>query len=298
MLCARPIPDSSMPPHHTGICLDWHRSWIRRAGVYPPTRPELDIDDAAGAEFDGCTGMLLGVDALIEANRGVEPALQFHVAENIVPPERLLDHHQVVGFQALQVRPVFQAVGGIGVHHQTDPRKLQAQPLDGRDVVSRLYLDLDALVARGQLAFDGGDSSSSVSLIPMETPQGISWRTPPAASKAECPFVLASASQRAASTAPLAMLCPRIGSRASHTSAALVKFPPLEERPDEIAQNKPRCLDGFRRVEGTFPGDAFAPSGDAVGSASTSNMRRSVTRPKLVSKGVTRGILISRRVIF
>ncbi len=59
----------------------------------------------------------------------VEVALQFDVAVNVVPAERLLDHHQVVGFQALQVRPVFQAVGGIGVHHQADPGKLLAQTL-------------------------------------------------------------------------------------------------------------------------------------------------------------------------
>jgi hypothetical protein len=41
IFCARPIPDSSMPPHQTGIRFSRQRSWMRFAEVWPPTRPIL-----------------------------------------------------------------------------------------------------------------------------------------------------------------------------------------------------------------------------------------------------------------
>ncbi len=120
MLCARPIPDSSIPPHHTGICLDLAQIVDLPRRSIPAYAPKLYIDNAAGAQVDGGAGMLFGVNALIEADRRVELALQFGMAVDIVPTERLLDHHQVVGFQAFQVRPILQAIRGIGVYHQTN----------------------------------------------------------------------------------------------------------------------------------------------------------------------------------
>ena len=38
---ARPSPVSSIPPIQTGILCSAHTSWIRRASMYPPTRPGL-----------------------------------------------------------------------------------------------------------------------------------------------------------------------------------------------------------------------------------------------------------------
>src|SRR6266852_9115919 len=63
---------------------------------------ELDVDDPAGAQLDGRAGVLVGVDAFIEANRSIEFALQFCVAVEVVPAERLRDNHQVIGLEALQ----------------------------------------------------------------------------------------------------------------------------------------------------------------------------------------------------
>ena len=63
---------------------------------------KLDIDNLAGAEFDCGAGVLLLVNAFVEANRSLKLALQFHVAENVVPAERLLDHHQMKAFELLQ----------------------------------------------------------------------------------------------------------------------------------------------------------------------------------------------------
>src|ERR1019366_3341727 len=73
-------------------------------GRIPSHAPELDIDDAAGAQLDGRPRVLLGMDAFIEANRRVELALQFGMAVQIIPSERLLDHHQVIRIQTFQVR--------------------------------------------------------------------------------------------------------------------------------------------------------------------------------------------------
>src|SRR5438270_728656 len=41
MLAARPMPDSSMPPCHTGMPHDAHRSCSRIDSPKPPTRPGL-----------------------------------------------------------------------------------------------------------------------------------------------------------------------------------------------------------------------------------------------------------------
>ena len=64
-------------------------------------------------------------------------------------PERLLDHDQVEGVEPLQVRSVFQAIGGIGVHHQANAREFFAEGAGRFDVVAGLDFYFDALVAGG-----------------------------------------------------------------------------------------------------------------------------------------------------
>src|SRR5437762_5846469 len=44
------------------------------------------------------------------ADRRVQPFLQLDVAVEIVPAERLLDHHQVEAFELLEERPILQRV--------------------------------------------------------------------------------------------------------------------------------------------------------------------------------------------
>ena len=65
---------------------------------------KLDVDDFAGAERDGGFGLFVGVDALVEADGGLEIFLDFDVAEEIVPAERLLNHHEVEAIQLLEER--------------------------------------------------------------------------------------------------------------------------------------------------------------------------------------------------
>src|SRR5437762_9568436 len=41
ILCARPIPASSMPPHHTGRPWSCAKDWMALASLYPPPPPNL-----------------------------------------------------------------------------------------------------------------------------------------------------------------------------------------------------------------------------------------------------------------
>src|SRR5271165_4924218 len=78
--------------------------------VNPPCRsestdpPEFDIDDAAGTESNRSERLLFGVNALVQANWRDESLLKFHVCIQIVPAQRLFDHHQVEIIQLFQER--------------------------------------------------------------------------------------------------------------------------------------------------------------------------------------------------
>ncbi len=130
MLWARPMPDSSMPPHHTGMAFLRQRSWMRRACRWSADASEFDVDDLAGAESDGGLGLLVGVNALVEADGRLQSFLDLHVAEQVVPAQRLLDHHQVVGVHLLEQVEIFQAIGGVGVNGKLDVRKFLADAGD------------------------------------------------------------------------------------------------------------------------------------------------------------------------
>ena len=71
------------------------------------------------------------MNAFVEADGRVEIFLQRNVAEEIVPAEGLLDHHEVVAFELFEERQSFERISGIGVDHQLDAGKILAQALDG-----------------------------------------------------------------------------------------------------------------------------------------------------------------------
>src|SRR5574340_382546 len=96
ILCARPMPASSMPPHQTGM-------------------PAACA--AACAHGDGLFGMVRRADAFVEADERLQMFLQFGMVDDVVMAERLLDHHEVELVQLLQVVDVGQGVGGVGVSH-------------------------------------------------------------------------------------------------------------------------------------------------------------------------------------
>ncbi len=69
-----------------------------------PDSAEFNVDDFARAESNGGFGLLVGVNAFIEADGRLQGFLDFDVAEEVVPAERLLNHHQVVGVELLEER--------------------------------------------------------------------------------------------------------------------------------------------------------------------------------------------------
>ena len=95
MLAARPMPDSSMPPCHTGMPCDAHRSCSRIDSREPADPARLDVDDAARAGGDRVARDAARLDRLVEADRRLQPPLQHRVIGDVVVIERLLDHHQV-----------------------------------------------------------------------------------------------------------------------------------------------------------------------------------------------------------
>src|SRR5438105_427831 len=114
---------------------------------------ELHIDDAAGAQRNGSLRVLFGMDALVEADRSHELALQFGMAPDIVPAQRLLDHHQIVGFEFAKSGGIFQSVSRIRIRHQPNLGKAPPQARDRLHIVAGLDLDLDALIAGSQFSF-------------------------------------------------------------------------------------------------------------------------------------------------
>ena len=65
-----------------------------------------------------------------------------------------------------------------------------------------------------------------------------------------------------------------------------------------IAHDQPGCVGPLFVVERVLTAGDFAPAGEAVRDHSTRMIRRSVVRPKLVSKKCTRGMRISRSTIW
>ena len=80
--------------------------------------------------------------------------LQLGVVHKVLPAEGLLDHHQVKSVKRLEMLEVVKCVGGVRVGHQSDAGKLGANVRQDFHVPARLDLDLDALVAGGELALD------------------------------------------------------------------------------------------------------------------------------------------------
>src|SRR5579864_6904231 len=132
-----------------------HRDAVLLADVVNVTRhgesahtAKLYIDDLARAQFHGRARLLFGMHAFIQANWSFEPLLKLDVTINVIPAERLLDHHQIKTIELLQERKIIHCISGVGIHHQLDSRKLLPQTLHLLQVFARLDLDLDALVAR------------------------------------------------------------------------------------------------------------------------------------------------------
>ena len=151
-LCARPIPDSSIPPHQRGTpALDAEVMDAQRLAVAAHAS-DLHVHDAAGAGLESLAGPVVAGDALVETDRRGQGPLQAGVVHEIVVGKGLLDHHETVGVELAQESGVGQGVGRVGVDGEDDPRVPPADLGDHRHVGARLDLELDAAVAEAEEA--------------------------------------------------------------------------------------------------------------------------------------------------
>ena len=117
------MPDSSIPPHQTGAPLRAAVGLDGEGRGVPAHPAHLDVDDAAGAEGEGVARVVGAVDALVEADRGLDLLLQVHVVHDVVPAQGLLDHHEAVGVELAEERRVLEGVGAVGVDHERQRRE-------------------------------------------------------------------------------------------------------------------------------------------------------------------------------
>src|SRR5689334_18293797 len=108
---------------------------------------DLDIDDAAGAQFNGSTRVAARVNRLIEADAGLELPLQLGMKVEIVMPERLLDHEQAELVELFEVLHVLKRVSGVGIATEEDVRPALADFRKDLNVPPRLAFDLDAPIS-------------------------------------------------------------------------------------------------------------------------------------------------------
>ena len=84
--------------------------------------------------------------------------------ENVIPGERLLNHHEVVSVEFPQVSGLFQMVCGIRIHHEPHGGKALANRGDKFQILARLDFEFDALIACRQFPFDHGKQGFRIGL--------------------------------------------------------------------------------------------------------------------------------------
>jgi hypothetical protein len=118
---------------------------------------EFDVDNFASAESDGGFRLFVSVNAFIEADGSLERFLDFDVAEEVVPAEGLLDHHEVERVELFEQGKIFPAISGVGVDGKFDARKFLANTLDYGEILAGLDFEFDALVAGREFVLHAGD---------------------------------------------------------------------------------------------------------------------------------------------
>ena len=111
MLCARPMPDSSIPPHQTGMPFAIAHIVNSFCFEEAADAPELDVDDAARLQTIACSAWWA---KRMHSSRqiGVSQAtLQYGMVNDVVVSQGLLDHHQIELVQPLQVLHVRESIG-------------------------------------------------------------------------------------------------------------------------------------------------------------------------------------------
>ena len=104
------------------------------------------------------------MNGLVEANGRTHLGLQFGMIENVIPGERLLNHHEVVSVEFPQVSGLFQMVCGIRIRHEPHGGKALANRGDKFQILARFDFDFDALITCRQFPFDHGKQGFRIGL--------------------------------------------------------------------------------------------------------------------------------------
>ena len=147
MLWARPMPVSSMPPHHIGTPRSTHRSWIRLVAASPPTRPTFTLTTVQAARSSAAFDASRRRQRLVEAQRCLHLRRERGVVDEVVPVQRLLDVVQAELVDLLEHVDVVERVRRVGIDGQLDVGELGAHRRQQVDIPARLDLQLDPLVA-------------------------------------------------------------------------------------------------------------------------------------------------------
>ena len=153
MLWARPMPDSSMPPHQTGMPLIPAHIVHRSRFAVSADAAQLDIDNAARADLDGLARIVRRMNGLIEADRSSDLALKLGMVDHIFVVQRLLEHHHLEFIHPSEEVDIVERVCGIGIAHQQNLGKGGSHLPHHLHVPARLDLDFDAAVTVRSTSF-------------------------------------------------------------------------------------------------------------------------------------------------
>src|SRR5690554_5562029 len=114
----------------------------------------LDVHDAASAQRDGIRRCPCRGDRLVEADRSGDDPGELGMPTNVLLVKRLLNEKQVERVKAPKQTGIGERVCRVGVDLEQDVAELFAYCSDRLDVPSRLDLELDALIALGEVPVD------------------------------------------------------------------------------------------------------------------------------------------------
>ena len=173
------------------------------------------------------------MDALVEADRRGELALEAGVVDDVVVGQGLLDQQEVEGVELLERRQVVERVRRVGVDLERDVGVTLADRADDLDVVPRGDLELDPAVALVEVLVDQPEEHAAIALDPQ--------------ADAREDLRPGAAEERGQRTA----LAPRQEVPAGHLQARLGEVVPLDRRlePDELLDRRPLPAEESRREE-------------------------------------------------
>src|SRR4029078_12525012 len=134
----------SATPHRDSAVL---AKVVQSDGLTEPTHSShLDIDDAAGAKFDGSLRLPRIVKGFIQADRAFQFPLQLGMMPDVVFPQRLLDHQEFEVIELAKTLKIARPVRGIGIAAERNVGPARADSLEHVYVPPRFDLHLDSLV--------------------------------------------------------------------------------------------------------------------------------------------------------